>query len=264
MGIDYINKKIRKVAVKPRYVNYLLAITFSLVFLNAFWAVYAEPVESIVKVIDGDTVILSNGDKVRLLGINAPEVGYNGSVSDEGGVKAKTFLKNLILNKRVQIERDVELEDRYGRRLAHLFLENGLHINLEILRQGYATVAIHPPNLKYVDNFIRAQSVAEERGLGIWSLDAYEVRNVALIKARQSGQWGRVSGKVGGLTRLKKGAKLWLDDDFYVWISRKNFPYFQSIENYRGRDIEVRGWPKKRGRYWSINVIHSSQILDQP
>ncbi len=85
MGIDYINKKIRKVAVKPRYVNYLLAITFSLVFLNAFWAVYAEPFESIVKVIDGDTVILSNGDKVRLLGINAPEVGYNGSVFDEEG-----------------------------------------------------------------------------------------------------------------------------------------------------------------------------------
>ncbi|MGB1540969.1 MAG: thermonuclease family protein [Cycloclasticus sp.] len=258
MGIDYINKKIRKGAVKPRHVNYLSTIIFSLVFLNAFGAVYAEPVESIVKVIDGDTV------KVRLLGINAPEVGYNGSVSDEGGVKAKTFLKNLILNKRVQIERDVELEDRYGRRLAHLFLENGLHINLEILRQGYATVAIHPPNLKYVDNLVRAQSFAEERGLGIWSLDAYEVRNVALIKEIQLGRWGRISGKVGGLTRLQKGAKLWLDDDFYVWISRKNFPYFQSIENYRGRDIEVRGWPKKRGRYWSINVIHPSQILDQP
>lgn len=264
MLIDQIKKQITareaiSITVKP-----FVLLSCFLLFLASYSVAHAKQLDKVVRVVDGDTVVLMNGQKVRLLSINTPELGYNSTAPEGGGLRAKKFLKRLVLNKRVLVEQDIEYEDRYGRRLAHLFLENGLHINMEMLQTGQATLNIHPPNLKYTKSLLLAQHLAEDRRVGLWSLAAYQVKPAEYIAARKLERWGRFTGQVEKITSLKKGTKLWLNRNVYIWIGARNAQYFLAMDSYNGRHIEIRGWPKQRGKYWSISAIHPSQLLVAP
>jgi len=222
---------------------------------------YAAEFSKVVRVIDGDTVRLQTGESVRLLGINTPEIGYKGKRSDAGAEEAKAYLKKLVLNHRVLLEQDVEKEDKYTRKLAHVFLENGMHINAQMLRHGMAALSIHPPNFKYEQRLKTAQNYAEKRQLGIWNMNAYESKPAESISRRSSKKWGRFSARVNKITQSKKGAKLWLGEKAYIWISSAHQNYFPLLNIYEDKEIEIRGWPKKWGKYWSIRAIHPSQII---
>ena len=120
----------------------------------------------IASVTDGDTVRLADGQRVRLLGVDAPEKGKCGY--DE----AKDFLVNLIEKKDVQLVKDIKNIDIYGRLLRYVILpvENGDDrlINNELLEQGYAENYSEAPNNRYRDLFISAQEEAKKKRLGIW------------------------------------------------------------------------------------------------
>lgn len=88
---------------------------------------------NVERVIDGDTIVLDNGEHIRFLGINTPETTTKEKYSKE----AKEFLKKLILNKTIGLEFGKEKQDRYKRTLAYIFL-NGKNINLELVKQGLA------------------------------------------------------------------------------------------------------------------------------
>ena len=94
------------------------------------------------KVIDGDTVELGTGEKVRLLGINTPERGQ--PYYEE----SKKRLKELIEGKEVTLEKDITDKDQYGRLLRHVFLDNE-NVNTKLVREGLATVYTISPNVKY-------------------------------------------------------------------------------------------------------------------
>jgi len=112
--------------------------------------VTTEPaVLMITRVIDGDTVVLSDGRTVRYLGINAPEKG------EEGFLEAKERNEELVSGKEVRLEYDLEKKDRYGRDLAYVFVGEEM-INLKLLAEDLAQVFIIGPNLKYAEEFIRA------------------------------------------------------------------------------------------------------------
>jgi len=224
-------------------------------------AVYAAEFSKVVRVVDGDTVRLQTGESVRLLGINTPEIGYKGRRSEAGAEEAKAYLKKLVLNHRILLEQDVEKEDKYTRKLAHVFLENGEHINAQMLRQGMAALSIHPPNVKYVDRLKVAQRHAEKKRLGIWAMNAYKLKPIGSITRSRSKKWGRFSAKVNQVTQSKKGAKLWLGSDAYIWVGSAHQRYFPPLNIYEGKKIEIRGWPKKWGKYWSIRAIHPSQLI---
>ncbi|ATI02739.1 MULTISPECIES: thermonuclease family protein [Cycloclasticus] len=261
MLIDHIKKDIISRAFSVVSIRQFTFVTFLLLYLVACSTVQAGSLLKVINVIDGDTVVLKNGLTVRLLGINTPEMGYKGRAIEAGAVAAKKALKKWVLNKMVLVEYDVEQKDRYGRILAHLFLDDGQHINLEMLRSGQATLSIHPPNLRYAHRFKAMQRQAEKKKIGLWSLQAYQKKAVEDIAKNRAQGWGRFSGQVQKITRGKKGAKLWLSDEVYIWISVENKRYFLTLDSYKGKQLEVRGWPRKRGQLWSINVIHSSQIL---
>ena len=97
---------------------------------------------SLIEVIDGDTIKLDSGETVRLIGINAPEEGQ--PYYEE----AKSWLKEIIEGKNVSLEKDIEETDQYGRLLRYVFLEDK-NINIELVRNGFATVYIVEPNDKY-------------------------------------------------------------------------------------------------------------------
>lgn len=121
------------------------------------------------KVHDGDTVsVLIEGRKVkvRLIGIDAPEIGQK-----PWGGRSKKYLENLIntSGRKITLEFDVEKKDKYNRLLAYLWAGEGVMINFEMLRKGYAMIFTVPPNVKYVGYFRAAQKEAREKKIGIWS-----------------------------------------------------------------------------------------------
>ncbi len=116
----------------------------------------------VTKVIDGDTVIV-NGENVRLLGIDSDEKGYPCYSS------AKDRIEELLLSKEVQLEKDVEDKDQYGRYLRYIFLESK-NINLQMVEEGLAIARFYPQNVKYKEEIISAEQEAREDKIGCkWS-----------------------------------------------------------------------------------------------
>lgn len=128
------------------------------------------------KVVDGDTFWIEDGtekgQKIRLIGINAPESRNTGRKKKQPfGKEAKSHLIQLLADKRVTLEYDADKYDQYGRTLAYVYLEDGTFLNAYLVEEGYAQVATYPPNVKYIDLFLEKQRIARENNKGLWALD---------------------------------------------------------------------------------------------
>ena len=131
----------------------------------------AAPDGALVKwVNDGDTIILAGGEKVRYLGINAPEIAHDEEPGEPHGDEAKSFNKKLVLGRWVKLEMEKEKRDRYGRLLAYVFLEDGTFVNGELVRQGYAHLLRRQAKLRYWDRLLELQRQALIKKRGLWSL----------------------------------------------------------------------------------------------
>jgi len=125
---------------------------------------------SVVKrVIDGDTILLWNGERVRYIGIDTPELHHRSKPVEYLAKEAKEFNERLVGAKTVRLEFDVERRDKYGRLLAYIYLEDGTFVNAELIKEGYAQLLTIPPNVKHVNTFIRLQREARENNRGLWS-----------------------------------------------------------------------------------------------
>jgi micrococcal nuclease len=122
----------------------------------------------VVRVIDGDTLVLVGGARVRLLGIDAPEMERDGQPADFLAHKAKAVLTELTLNHKIALDYDQLRYDHYGRLLAYLFLPNRALVNAELVRQGLARVYFIAPNMHYREVLLAAQQEAIEAQRGVW------------------------------------------------------------------------------------------------
>ncbi len=126
----------------------------------------------VVRVVDGDTirVALPSGEEpVRYIGIDTPESVKPGSPVECFAKRASAFNERLVGGERVRLVRDVEARDRYGRLLAYVYrVRDGLFVNAELVRRGYATVATFPPNVAHEREFRRLANRARLSGRGLW------------------------------------------------------------------------------------------------
>ncbi len=123
------------------------------------------------RVIDGDTVILEDDTRVRLIGIDAPEI-ENRDYAHRGepyGEEAKKILKDWTEGKTVQLKDGPEKEDRYHRRLAYLYLNEDFFINLKLVEAGAAEAYRKFPHPLQRD-FFEAEKQARTQKAGLWSL----------------------------------------------------------------------------------------------
>jgi micrococcal nuclease len=114
------------------------------------------------KVYDGDSFVLSNGDGVRLIGIDAPEKG------EPGAEEARSFLIGLIEGKHIRLEPDKENRDKYNRLLRYVYI-NDTFVNAEMIKNGYATTLFIPPNDKYRQEFTAFENAAKDAQKGLWA-----------------------------------------------------------------------------------------------
>lgn len=134
------------------------------------------------RVVDGDTFELSNGEKVRLLGIDTPEkyeskkldkdveaTGKDKKTIKKLGKLASDYVKNFVEGKKVRLEREPNYEDkdRYGRLLRWVYLEDGTFVNGKIIKDGYAQVYEKFPVSK-LDELRKYQKEARENNRGLW------------------------------------------------------------------------------------------------
>ena len=120
------------------------------------------------RVIDGDTVVLTGGERVRYIGVDTPELHHPRKPVEFYGREAKEFNRRLVEGRKVRLEFAVHRSARYGRLLAYVYLEDGTFVNGELLRQGYAQLLTIPPNVKHADRFVPLQKEAREAGRGLW------------------------------------------------------------------------------------------------
>lgn len=121
------------------------------------------------EVIDGDTFVLENGEKVRMIGIDSPEVTGPYTQAEFYGEEASAYTKSILTGTTVYLDKDTSNVDQYGRLLRFVYLEDGTFINLLLIQKGYAEAGYYPPDLKYLDQFDEAEQQAINSNLGMWS-----------------------------------------------------------------------------------------------
>jgi micrococcal nuclease len=126
----------------------------------------SEPV-LVRAVVDGDTIDVATVGRVRLLGIDAPEIGRGFDTSAPFAREARTRLSSLLLHRWVRLEQDGAPLDVYDRRLAYVLTEDGVFVNALLVREGLARVSARAP-LSRLAELQRAESEAQSFRRGMW------------------------------------------------------------------------------------------------
>lgn len=128
----------------------------------------------VVRVVDGDTLIIDRGrgsERLRYIGIDAPESVKPDTPVEFMGKEASAANAALVEGATVVLEKDVSETDRFGRLLRYVWLKDGeawLFVDLELVRQGYAQAVTFPPDVRWTDTLRAAERVARDAGLGLW------------------------------------------------------------------------------------------------
>ncbi|TSC54211.1 MAG: micrococcal nuclease, partial [Microgenomates group bacterium LiPW_16] len=118
-------------------------------------------------VIDGDTIEIENGERVRYLGIDTPETVDPRKPVQCFGVEASKKNKELVEGKNIRLEKDITDKDKYGRLLRYVWVDS-LFVNLELVKQGFATSYTYPPDVKHQAEILAAEAEAREANRGLW------------------------------------------------------------------------------------------------
>ncbi len=204
---------------------------------------------------DGDTLTLRDGRKVRLIGINTPELARNDKPAERYSAAAKNTLKSLFKNeKSISLVYGKDNKDSYGRTLAHAFLANGQNVQATLLKQGFANTITLPPNTRFSACYAEMENNARCNNRGIWQhsniLDAKKLN-------KQHNGFHLIKGRVKDIDINNKGIWLNLDDKLTVGIRSDNRSLFNrnTINDWKNQSITVRGW---------LNKNHNRKLSSNP
>lgn len=150
-------------------------------------------------VFDGDTFRTRGGEKVRLLGINSPEIAHGKQAAQLYSEQAKRQLKALLSNQLVQLRLDREKRDKYGRTLAQVYLRDGRWVNEIMVREGLAHVYTFAPNFYWTDALLKSELAARNEMRGMWKSTRWRVLDASDVKNHHIGQFHLVRGYVDGV-----------------------------------------------------------------
>lgn len=164
---------------------FLLALVFLLVSFPVIFCVRppGERPLKVIRVIEGNIIVLHNGERVRFIGVdtppkyeclkldeNAERLGKDKEFLKAFSKKSAKFTQKLCKGKRVKLEYDQTKQDKYGRLLAYVYLPNGKLLNEEIILQGYGFMDLeYPFKQELIERLREAQRIAKEKKRGLWS-----------------------------------------------------------------------------------------------
>ena len=127
----------------------------------------------VIRVIDGDTIVVSPNEKVRLIGVDTPETVHPKKAVQCFGKDAKEFTRRMVERRSIRLALDEsnaarDHKDRYGRTLAYVYFDDGTMLNAELIRRGYAHAYTRFP-FRHIVEFREMERVARSQAVGLWS-----------------------------------------------------------------------------------------------
>ncbi|MDR6608101.1 endonuclease YncB(thermonuclease family) [Pseudomonas synxantha] len=199
------------------------------------------------RVVDGDTLRLSDGRSVRMIGLNTPELGKKGRSDEPFAVAARKRLEALVAasDGRVGLLPGKESQDHYGRTLAHVYGADGVNLEAQMLAEGLGFLVAVAPNVDLVACQQAAERSARQAGLGLW-------RQSPVLKAEQitTSGFAVLSGRVSKVQRNRGGVWIELQDSVVLRVAPNLLARFDvnSLESLKGKQVEARGWVLDRSR----------------
>jgi endonuclease YncB( thermonuclease family) len=213
---------------------------------------------------DGDSLRLTNRKKIRLIGVNTPELARSGRTEEPFARAATDFVKKQIdrANGRIGLIYDDNRKDHYGRTLAHVFLPDQVNLTEQLLLNGLGSHIAISPNLDFNGCYASAQQAARTKERNLWEPARQTIKDLNNLKTLPGG-FQHVKGTV---TRIGEGRNnLWLNfgDKLAVRIAKDDLIYFSQLPpaTLLNKTIETSGWVytakgQKRLRVYHPSVIH--------
>jgi len=211
---------------------------------------------------DGDTLHLNGGRKVRLIGINTPELSRGNKVAEAFAEEAKTALKALFKNnKSISLVYGKEKHDHYQRLLAHIFTSDGRNVQAWLLANGFARSITFPPNTQFTACYFEQERLARCNKTGLWKkANTLEAKS---LKSKNTG-FQLIQGQLNSININKKGIWLNLDNRLTVGVRPDNRSLFDigKLQAMLNQKIVVRGWlnKSKKERPFYIRIRHPSAV----
>jgi endonuclease YncB( thermonuclease family) len=239
-----------------------LFFLLSMATVGSAQACEPDHVDSSVRVTvvyDGDTVLLNSGKKLRIIGLNAPELGYDNRPPQPYATAATRALETLLSRhrNRASIRYGKQRSDSYGRTLAHLFLPDGSSVSAQLIGQGLATALTIPPNTWNVDCYHHAESRARKQQLGIWSLPEYQVVEAKALPHDARG-YRKVRGKVVRIGSSQRSTWLNLEGSVVLRVDHEDRRNFTNVDlvALAGEQVIASGWLYPRKRTLHMRIRH--------
>ncbi len=217
----------------------------------------------VVYVYDGDTVKLADGRRLRLIGINAPELHPEHASAEPFATTARMALEDLIdrHNRTLLLQYDQQYRDHYGRLLAHAYLDSGTNVAAHLLAAGLAITLAVPPNTWSLACYQRQEDQARIARRGIWDHPRYQVRDSQNLLPSANG-FTIIHGRVQDVSRA--GGTLWLDlaGPLTARIAKQDQANFPAgfLEHLPGQTVELRGWIRSRTSDLILTIRHPAAI----
>ena len=231
-----------------------------------------------VRVVDAETIELDDRSEVRLIGALAPRP-PGGAATGAWPLEreAVTELERLVAGRAIELGYAGRRTDRYGRRLAHVFVEDGgerTWVQGHLLSQGLARAYALPGSAACLKEMLARERDARNAGKGLWASPAYAVRDTArpdLLLARR-GRFEIVEGRVAAAADVRE--RLYLNfgadrrSDFTVAVPmaliRDKPETMSRLKALAGKRIRVRGWIERRnGPFIAISALAEIEVLDE-
>ncbi|KPC35772.1 Nuclease-like protein [Pseudomonas syringae pv. cilantro] len=246
-------------------------------FMSAIWLSCAQafcpapdslPVAQVQHVVDGDTLRLTDGRSVRMIGLNTPETGKKGQSAEPLAEAARRRLRALVDDSggKVRLRVGQQSKDHYGRTLANVYGRDGANLEAQLLSEGLGYLVAVAPNVALVDCQQSAERQARQARLGLWRNSPVQASD----SIAKSG-FAVVSGQVKSVQRNRGGVWIELPGSLVLRIAPDNVSGFDmaALERLKGKKIEARGWVVDRARRgglksgqsrWLLPLTHSAML----
>lgn len=212
---------------------------------------------------DGDTIHLSDGRKLRLIGINTPEHRRDDNPGEPFSNEAKAQLQTIVNqnNGQLKLVLDSEQYDGYNRVLAHIFTLDGTNITTRLLQYGLGFSIAIPPNLKFLNCYQIAENYAKQLKNGMWGHSFTKPMSATELPPSTQG-FQQIIGSVESIR--ESSASLWLNlsKSFSIRIPKKDFIYFTNYQpaSLINKRLIATSWIYKQKNKQRMTIHHPAAL----
>jgi len=229
--------------------------------------VLAATTVTVERALDGDSLRLTDGRQLRLIGINTPEFGKDGMPPEPLAHEARSALAEMANGRTLRINPGREPEDRYGRLLAHVFTDDDRSVEAEMLRRGLGWMVAIPPNVDRVRELAAVETEARSARRGVWKEPFYTIRPASSLTGRDAG-FRLTSATIRRVQNRRHAYYVELAPGVWMIIPRHHWrDYFAGREGYGrhpdsliGRRLVVRGWFTARADELRVRIGHPAML----